>query len=291
MGLFINKGKHPEVFKNLVARNENNQELHRKDYLKEILQIQHSTNLSLSQSLDELKLHNHKQKEFQSIQWDDLNNQLNDMKRREFEHHNLDFQIMERLKNLEEKQKTIYAFLENETEHKLEIMNEMQIQNRIFQEMAMQIEKYEELTQRLSEQIEKHHVGLTEKIQQYEGFQTEVLSRLDKHEQLNQHLSEQMQIQTNLDQKLEKQISQQESYQTEILTRIDNQEALIEKLARQIYHFRSIIFERSNFLAEKIENGYKLTTSYVHKLFTSSEQPLTFYRFKNKEEDHQRQPE
>lgn len=285
MGLFINNKKHPGVYKNLEIKNENNQEVHRKDYLEELLKFQQKTNLSLSQSLEEIKLNNHEQKEMHTNQWDEVKNQLNEMEKKEFEHHNLDLQIMERLKRLEEKQKTLY---EDETKLKLDVMNEMETQNRISQEISNRIEQFEALTQQLSGQIKKQQENLNEKMEQYEGFQTKVLSRLDNHEKANQHLSEQIKEQINLEKELNEKMSQQESYQTEILTRIDKQEALTEKLARQINHIRSILFERTNFLAEKIEDGYKLTSSYVYKLLTGSEQPLTFYTIKNKQEDHQK---
>jgi hypothetical protein len=238
MGLFINKEKHPAVYKNREIKNENNQEFHRKDYLEELLQIQRTTNLSLCQSLDELKLHNHKQKELHSVQWKNLNNQLKDMKNREFEQHDLDIQIIEQLKILEEKYKTIHSLMEKETKLNLEI-----------------------------------------------------LTRLENQEKLNQQLSDQIEEQTKLEKNMTEKMAQQESYQTEILTRIDKQEALTEKLARQINHIRSILFERTNFLAEKIEDGYKLTSSYVYKLLTGSEQPITFYTLKNKQEEHQKQSE
>ncbi|MDP4154057.1 MAG: hypothetical protein Q8929_00345 [Bacillota bacterium] len=291
MGLFINKDKHPEVYKNLEITNENNQELHRKDYLAELLQIQQNANLSVSQSLDELKLQNQMQKELHSDQWNELNNQLDDLKKREFEQHNLDIQIIERLKNLEEKYKTIYSFMEKETILKREILNDMRIQNRIHQEMTQRIEQFETVTQHLSEQIEKQREHLDEKTEQYEGFQTRVLTSLDNQEKQNQHLSVQLEERSKLDTTLTEKIAQQESYQSEILTKIDKQEALTEKLARQINHIRSILFERSNFLADKIEDGYKLTSSYVYKLLTGAEQPITFYTFKNKQEDQQKQTE
>lgn len=291
MGLFINNKKHPEVYKNWAIPNENNQEIHRKDYLEELLNFQQKTNLSLSQSLEDIKLNNHEQKKLHSIQWNEVKNQLFDMNKREFEHLNLDLQIMERLKKLEEKQKTIYSFIEEEAKLKLEVMNEMETQNRISQEMAKRIEQFEVLTQELAGQIKKQQENLNEKAEQHKGFQTEVLSRLDNHEKVSQHLSEQIEEQTTLEKELTEKLSQQETYQTEILTRIDKQEALAEKLARQINHIRSILFERTNFLAEKIEDGYKLTSSYVYKLLTGSEQPLTFYTIKNKHEDPQKQTE
>jgi hypothetical protein len=288
MGLFINNKKHPEVYKNLKLKNENNQEVHRKDYLEELLNSQQKTNLSLSQSLEEIKVNNHQQKEWHTNQWNDVKNQLNDIEKKEFEHHNFDLQIMERLKRLEEKQKTFYSFMEEETKLKLEVMNEMETQNRISQEISKRIEHFEVLTQQLTGQIMKQQENMNEKIKQQEGFQTEVLSRLDNHEKVNQHLSEQIKEQINLEKELTEKISQQATFQTEILTRIDNQEALTEKLARQINHIRSTLFERTNFLAEKIEDGYQLTSSYVYKLLTGSEKPLTFYTLKNKQGDHQK---
>lgn len=61
-----------------------------------------------------------------------------------------------------------------------------------------------------------------------------------------------------------------------MLKRLDTQEALLDKLGRQLNHVRSILFERTNYLVDKIDEGYKLTSSYVYKLMTGSEQPFTF---------------
>ncbi|MDQ6597448.1 hypothetical protein E2K98_06635 [Bacillus salipaludis] len=71
----------------------------------------------------------------------------------------------------------------------------------------------------------------------------------------------------------------------QVLTRLDRQEALTEKILRQINHIRSILFERTNYLATKIEDGYKVTSTYVYKLMTGSEQPLTFLLRNDKKEE------
>jgi hypothetical protein len=57
---------------------------------------------------------------------------------------------------------------------------------------------------------------------------------------------------------------------------LDKQEALTEKIYRQLNHIRSILFERTNYLAEKMDEGYKLTSSYVYNLMTGNDQPVSF---------------
>jgi hypothetical protein len=37
-----------------------------------------------------------------------------------------------------------------------------------------------------------------------------------------------------------------------------------------------------------MDEGYKITSSYVYKLMTGSDQPITFYLMNNKKEEKQR---
>lgn len=109
----------------------------------------------------------------------------------------------------------------------------------------------------------------------------------EKNSQLqtaNLELSLQISAQMELQKQLSKKFSNQEEFQTGVLTRLDQQEALTEKISRQLNNIRSILFERTNFLAQKIEEGYKITSSYVYNLMTGTEQPLTFYMLNKKEE-------
>ncbi|AZU61824.1 hypothetical protein [Neobacillus mesonae] len=113
----------------------------------------------------------------------------------------------------------------------------------------------------------------------------EISNRLEKQEETNQQLNQQLQEQLVLQKETS---AKQEEFQMDVLERLDNQEALTEKILRQLNHFRSIIFERTNFLASKIEDGYKLTSSYVYKLMTGSDQPLTFFMLNQKDDNHQK---
>lgn len=92
--------------------------------------------------------------------------------------------------------------------------------------------------------------------------------------------------------KLSQQIIEQKESQQEVLTRLDNQEALTEKTLRQISNLRSSLFERTNDLAEKIEDSYQFTSSYLYQLLTGADQPLTFYLHsedRKEKESHQKE--
>jgi hypothetical protein len=110
-------------------------------------------------------------------------------------------------------------------------------------------------------------------------------NRLDRHEDTNHQLVLKMNQQLELQKEVAEKMTKQEEFQGEVLERLDNQEALMDKISRQINHIRSILFERTNYLATKIDDGYKLTSSYVYNLMTGSEKPLTFFLMNRKEEN------
>ncbi|WP_394239555.1 hypothetical protein [Niallia oryzisoli] len=110
----------------------------------------------------------------------------------------------------------------------------------------------------------------------------EMAARLEKNEAAIQQLS----LKVNEQLTLHKETTvKQEDFQRDVLKRLDKQEALTEKISRQLNHIRSIIFERTNYIASKLENGYKLTSSYVYKLMNGSEQPLEFTLLNDKKRE------
>lgn len=112
-------------------------------------------------------------------------------------------------------------------------------------------------------------------------------NRLEHYEAANHQLVLQMNEQLELQKVVAEKMSKQEEFQGGVLQRLDTQEALMDKISRQINHIRSILFERTNYLATKIDDGYKITSSYVYKLMTGSEQPLTFFLMNQRKEENQ----
>jgi predicted nucleic acid-binding Zn ribbon protein len=193
MGLYINNGKHPKVYKNKKKISEPNQKVVKRDYLSEVIDEQHQANVSLINAINEIKHRFLNQEVVQANNLDKIVNQLNEISTSNQKH-----------------------------------------------------TEYEEL----------------------------IIHLLKTQEELQKQLSEK--------------INKQEEFQTGVLTRLDKQEALTEKIFRQLNHIRSILFERTNYLAGKIDEGYKITSTYVYNLMTGSDQPLTFYLMNNKKGEKQK---
>ncbi|MFK9090600.1 hypothetical protein [Bacillus salipaludis] len=141
-----------------------------------------------------------------------------------------------------------------------------------------------ELAMRYSEQEES-------KVHQWNQIDTQLKdlrNRLEENEEANHQLALQMNEQLELQKTAAEKMEKQEDLQGSVLKRLDNQDAILDKLARQVNHLRSILFERTNYLATKIEDGYKVTSSYVYKLMTGSEKPLTFFLMNHKKEESQK---
>lgn len=71
---------------------------------------------------------------------------------------------------------------------------------------------------------------------------------------------------SKIEQHLYTQISKQEEFELEVIERLDKQEAITEKLMRKMDDFRSILYERTSFITDKIEKGYHSTSAYLHKM-------------------------
>ena len=98
---------------------------------------------------------------------------------------------------------------------------------------------------------------------------------LEKYNKKNEVLSLKIEQQIELQKEMAHQVSHQEDFQVDVIDRLDKQEALTERLNRKIDHFRSIIYERTNFLTEKIEKGYHSTTDYIHNMMIIKKEPTT----------------
>jgi hypothetical protein len=156
-------------------------------------------------------------------------------------------------------------------------------------EPNQQTSRSDQLSELMEEQ-QKANIALRDTLMQAlletEGVvKQDMTNRFEKNDTVYRQISLQLQEQLALQKQMAKQISQQENFQAGILGRLNNQEALTEKISRQLNHIRSILFERTNYLAEKIDAGYKVTSSYVYKLMTSSDKPLTFLMMNNKKKE------
>lgn len=126
--------------------------------------------------------------------------------------------------------------LDNDTVYKQELMDEFSVIKKTNEDVAMRLEKYDSANEQL-------------------------ISKFDEQLKLQREMSEQV-----LDQHRKQEI---------VSNKLEEQEAVTEKIVRELHHIRSILFERSSFLAEKIEHGYKRTSSFIYHLITGSNQSKT----------------
>jgi ribosomal 50S subunit-associated protein YjgA (DUF615 family) len=111
----------------------------------------------------------------------------------------------------------------------------------------------------------------------------DVTTLLETQSKRNAELATKMEQQMELQRDMVKQIANQESFQEEVISRLENQEALTEKMMRKVDNFRSILYERTHFLADKIEEGYNATSSYIYEMVSNTALPPLRYKLKESE--------
>lgn len=248
MGLFINTQQHPNILRNDGQMVEHHQPSYKISHLAELLTEQQKMNETLQQSFQELKELFELQAQKQTVQWKYFQYGVREQKKLNTHNEKIENQVLAWLKNLEEKNSALHLTMENEAVFKQELVQFMDAINHSNQEIMTKLEK----------------VG-------------------HSSEQLDVKVNEQLDLQSQLSQ----QLAMQDDTQHEVLNRLENQEALTEKILRQIDHFRSILFERTNHLAEKIDTGYNYTASYLTKLFTGSDQSMAHFMINQKQKENE----
>ncbi|PAV31634.1 hypothetical protein CIL05_02965 [Virgibacillus profundi] len=249
MGLFINHENHEDIFKNNGVINEHNQGFFMRNHVEEMIEEQKKVNDSLHRSFLGLEKLHAQQENKQSSRWNDISTRLNELKVMNHQHEKLESHVVDQLKKLESENKKLQVMMDDGRLSEQEFSDQINGISQSNQEIVAQLHAY--------------------------GLANEELSlKVDKHFEIQQQMAEQ--------------VTKQGVKQDDVLDRLENQEALTEKVIRQIEHFRSTLFERTSYLAEKIENGYQLTSSYVAKFMNGADQPLNSYMLNQKQKEEQK---
>lgn len=168
-----------------------------------------------------------------------------------------------------------------------EIIEEQQRENDLlrdsFHEMENSYKKQSRIQSRRMANIRYNLEKLEDKQTKQKEVESNVIESLGRYEDKNGELTLKMDHQIELQHKLASQLAEQGDVQHEVIKRLENQEAISEKLLRQIDNFRSILYERTNYLAEKIEKGNTSTSSYVYKMITANKEPVIHEEIKEKQ--------
>ncbi len=130
--------------------------------------------------------------------------------------------------------------------------------------------------------LEKDNVKIQEQIETGKLTEAGLQEELSKINSSYQIISNQLddvvkayeQLSLKVDQQIDSQQEQTKS-QEKIQKRLDNQEALTEKVIRQMDHFRGLLFERTNYLSEKMDE----TFSYIFGLLTDKQAGTNFLMY------------
>lgn len=90
------------------------------------------------------------------------------------------------------------------------------------------------------------------------------------------HSSESLSVKMNdaeeTQQKIAEKLDLQEVFQKTMLEKMENTDANISKISRQMEHLKGIVFERVQFLANKLEDNMKSFTTPVHAFFVKADE-------------------
>ncbi len=219
MGLFINKSEHPGVFQLEGEVGGPNQSYYKTDHFADIIQEQKNFNELLTKEVKDIKIR-HQQYEFtEAKKGNELRSRLEHLYKKTTKHEKFEQEAREWLQVLEKKNHELKHLMEDEQDVKQEY--------------------------------------IVEKLDHVSKSNQEIMSQLSNYKSLSEQLTSQMNELYMLHQQMAEQISKQDEKQDKVLDDFENQEALMEKTFRQVDNLRSILFERTYHIVEKIENSWK----------------------------------
>ncbi|KGR82668.1 hypothetical protein [Lysinibacillus odysseyi] len=271
MGLYKNDDKHPRVFINNGQLVDNNQAEYKSDYLAEFVKEQQASNELLHRTIRMLKQNQTNVTVRHMNKWRVIDKQLGELNG---QHEKVEQHIIGWLEKLEHQNEELQATvtveqqeikrLLEQMEHVGEVYAELeqkigditginhQMTDRLDQhasvneEMISRLDRYQDLQEEISQQLDQFTIVTNEvmnQLNQLGGSHQEVMSKMDEHHKLQQTMADQ--------------VSTIEETQKELVGQVEGQEGVMDKLTRQVNHLRSILYERTNFLEEKIEKAYE----------------------------------
>lgn len=232
----MNTQTHPNLFKNNARLSEPNQSYYKSDYLKELLREQDKVNHSFQKSMKDLRRSLQSHQISESKRWQEVSKDLELIKEKNKQHQIFEKQTREWMIMLERNSQELHRIVENNSTINEDILKEI---NQIHQS---------------NEQIMQQIMNVY---------------------QANEQFSNKMDELSDQQKSIAEQVMKQDDKQNNVIDRLENQEALMEKSYRQLSTLRSILFERTSFVAEKIEESYQLTASALYKFLSGSDKPLT----------------
>jgi chromosome segregation ATPase len=279
MGLYMNDNEHPTLFKNNGPLIHNNQAEYRSDYLSDLIKDQQTSNRLVQRTIQALKTTQTRSNQRQILKLTTLKNQLNELKELHTQHHRIEKQVMDWLEKLEVQNEELHATITDEQLDIKNLTNQVLTIGQLQTDFELKLKKIAGSNNEIVNQLTQQNVlndEISERLDQYTAVNDAFIQRLDVSDKKNDEVVIQLgKIETKTDKLIEKIDSQHTLQQTtanqlenlevthhKLAKHVDSQEGLLEKVIHQIDHLRSVLYERSNFLNEKIEKAYEYFKVY-----------------------------
>ena len=232
MGLFFNKKNHTDLYKGNDIA-ERNQAIYRTDSLSEAMKEQKKSFDMMNEKYSDMEKQLQRQRRIQSDRWKTTGMRFEEILDYQSQHRQFEQEAIETLERLDRKHKDLQKILDNKRRMNEELVEQINMLNQSNNEIA-------------------------ERLNKFDADQEKLLSKMDEQ------IVKQDQFSLSLE--------EQKINQTEIVERIEQQEGLLDKMMRQLDFLKSVVFERSHFIAEKIDKSYQLTTTYISNIRGKSNQ-------------------
>ncbi|MDW0115944.1 hypothetical protein QTL97_03180 [Sporosarcina thermotolerans] len=216
MGLFFNRKNELKIYEGNNIDNHN-QEVFRTDTVSTALEEQQKAFDKMNEKYGVLEKQLRNQKRIQSERWKTTDYRFDEILENQSQHHHFEREAMETLERLDNQNKELQSALEKKRK------------------------KNEELVQQIN-QLSQSNSEIAEQLKKFDVDQEMLLRKMDEQ------LDRQQQFSISLE--------EQKSTQEKIVDRIEQQEGLVDKLMRQMDFLKSVLFERTHFIAEKIDKSF-----------------------------------
>ena len=259
MGLFINDSQHPGVFKNNGELKASNQVEFRSNYLTDFMLSQEATNQSFLDNI--IRLNNSQQQygDQQITHWNEINKRLEYLKELNTQHELVEKQIQSGLQKLEQQNEKLHHLITEEQLGKQRLMEHIEHLDETQHNIKIRLDKSEETSGVIVQKIDDlslKNVEVLSSMEQVSAFQHEAMAKMDEQHHFHHTITQQ--------------ISGLEEAQKDLTSRVDLQEGLLEKIMRQIDHIRFSLYERTNFIEEKMEKLYQASIASFQKIKNGS---------------------
>lgn len=204
------------VYKSEEQLHAPNQQIFIRSHMSEVLEEHNNVQQSIIKSIRRLNSQMAGQGMKQQQNWDSIMDQLQILEKDSMNHKTMEQNVLDKLRILEDSQKSISIQIKEEGLSKQQITSHL-----------TELKKSQQVLQEMMDSMQITNEKYHDKVEEQNQLQQVVMQTLKEKDVETEKVQE----------------------------RLESQEALLEKVVRQMDHFRGVMYERTNYLAKKLESS------------------------------------